>query len=61
MVVCAFVDLIYALKSEVIKNMRCSTKMYYNIFIGDKGVSKPNFKCRSGKVSVLKVTILAVG
>ena len=27
-VVCAFVDLIYALKSEVIKIMRCTIQMY---------------------------------
>ena len=27
-VVCAFVDLIYALKSEVIKSMRCTIQMY---------------------------------
>ena len=27
-VVCAFADLIYALKSEVIKSMRCSIQIY---------------------------------
>ena len=27
-VVCAFADLMYALKSEVIKSMRCSIQMY---------------------------------
>ena len=30
-VVCAFADLIYALKSEVIRSMRCSIKMYSNL------------------------------
>ena len=31
-----------------------------SVFIGDNGVSKPNFKFSSGRVNVLEVTILAV-
>ena len=31
-----------------------------SVFIGDNGVSKPNFKFRSGRINVLEVTILAV-
>ena len=35
-------------------------KFSLSVFIGDNGVSKPNFKFRSGRINVLEVTILAV-